>query len=102
VSAMPGPWPFRWGSSSPTCAALLGRLGRGLGIYLTDFVIVSALGALYVHFGGCRWWPHLLWRQSAVIALIVHSCYRLASLAAKTGCNGSSRRVLVVTVAVKR
>jgi chromate transporter len=39
------------------------------------------LGALYVHFGGLSWMTAVFYGVSpAVIALIIHSCYRLAKL----------------------
>jgi chromate transporter len=43
--------------------------------------MVAALGALYVHFGGLPWMTAIFYGVSpAVIALILHSCYRLAKL----------------------
>src|SRR6266850_271613 len=50
-----------------------GAWAGGWAFILPNFVIVAALAALYVHFGGLPWVP-------AVIALILHSCYRLAKL----------------------
>src|SRR6185312_217366 len=45
------------------------------------FLIVAALGALYVHFGGLTWMTAVFYGVSpAVIALILHSCWRLAKL----------------------
>jgi len=42
---------------------------------------LAALGALYVHFGGLSWMTAVFYGVSpAVIALILHSCYRLAKL----------------------
>src|SRR5262244_1713052 len=53
----------------------------GWAFILPNFVIVAALGALYVHFGGLSWMTALFYGVSpAVIALILHSCYRLAKL----------------------
>src|SRR5215813_9854924 len=53
----------------------------GWAFILPNFVIVAVLGALYVHFGGLSWMTALFYGVSpAVIALIVHSCYRLAKL----------------------
>jgi chromate transporter len=44
-------------------------------------LIVAALGALYVHFGGLSWMTAIFYGVSpAVIALILHSCWRLAKL----------------------
>jgi len=48
---------------------------------LPNFIIVAALGALYVHFGGLPWVTAIFYGVSpAVIALILHSCYRLTKL----------------------
>ena len=53
----------------------------GWAFILPNFVIVAALGALYVHFGGLSWMTALFYGvRPAVIALILHSCYRLAML----------------------
>jgi chromate transport protein ChrA len=50
-------------------------------ILLPNFVIVAAMGALYVHFGGLPWVTAIFYGVSpAVIALILHSCYRLTKL----------------------
>lgn len=48
---------------------------------LPNFLIVAALGALYVHLGGLRAIAAIFYGVGpAVIALILHSCYRLAKL----------------------
>jgi len=48
---------------------------------LPNFVIVAALGALYVYFGDLKPVTGIFYGVSpAVIALILHSCYRLAKL----------------------
>src|SRR5689334_8473790 len=53
----------------------------GWAFILPNFIIVAALGALYVRFGGLSWMTALFDGVSpAVIALILHSCYRLAKL----------------------
>jgi chromate transporter len=53
----------------------------GCAFILPNFVIVAALGALYVHFGGLQLATAIFYGASpAVIALILHSCYRLAKL----------------------
>src|SRR6516162_3611989 len=55
--------------------------GGGWAFILPNFLIVAALGALYVHFGGLSWMTAVFYGVSpAVIALILHSCYRLAKL----------------------
>ena len=80
-----------------------GAWAGGWAFILPNFVIVAALGALYVHFGGLQPVTAIFYGVSpAVIALILHSCYRLAKLgmehwlqwALAVGCFG-------VTVAVR-
>jgi chromate transporter len=58
-----------------------GAWAGGWAFILPNFLIVAALGALYVHFGGLSWMTAIFYGVSpAVIALILHSCWRLAKL----------------------
>ena len=58
-----------------------GAWAGGWAFILPNFVIVAALGALYVYFGGLQPVTAIFYGVSpAVIALILHSCYRLAKL----------------------
>jgi chromate transporter len=58
-----------------------GAWAGGWAFILPNFLIVAALGALYVHFGGLSWMTAVFYGVSpAVIALILHSTYRLAKL----------------------
>ena len=58
-----------------------GAWAGGWAFILPNFVIVSALGLLYVHLGGLPAVTAIFYGVSpAVIALIVHSCYRLGKL----------------------
>ncbi|MBV8752513.1 MAG: chromate transporter, partial [Hyphomicrobiales bacterium] len=58
-----------------------GAWAGGWAFILPNFVIVAALGALYVYFGDLKPVTGIFYGVSpAVIALIVHSCYRLAKL----------------------
>src|SRR6266403_5522331 len=58
-----------------------GAWAGGWAFILPNFIIVSALGALYVHFSGLPILTAIFYSVSpAVIALILHSCYRLAKL----------------------
>jgi chromate transporter len=58
-----------------------GAWAGGWAFILPNFLIVAALGAVYVHFGGLSWMTAVFYGVSpAVIALILHSCYRLAKL----------------------
>jgi chromate transporter len=58
-----------------------GACAGGWAFILPNFLIVVALGALYVHFGELSWMTAIFYGVSpAVIALILHSCWRLAKL----------------------
>jgi chromate transporter len=58
-----------------------GAWAGGWAFILPNFVIVAALAALYVRFGGLPLVTAIFYGVSpAVIALILHSCYRLAKL----------------------
>jgi chromate transporter len=58
-----------------------GAWAGGWAFILPNFVIVAALGALYVHLGDLQPITAIFYGVSpAVIALILHSCYRLAKL----------------------
>jgi len=58
-----------------------GAWAGGWAFILPNFVIVSVMGALYIHFGGLPWVTAIFYGVSpAVIALILHSCYRLTKL----------------------
>ena len=58
-----------------------GAWAGGGAFILPNFLIVAALAALYVHFGGLKLVTAIFYGVSpAVIALILHSCYRLAKL----------------------
>ena len=62
-------------------AGFWGAWVGGWAFILPNFLIVAALGALYVHFGGLTLMTAVFYGVSpAVIALILHSCYRLAKL----------------------
>jgi len=58
-----------------------GAWAGGWAFILPNFVIVASLGALYVYLGDLQPVTAIFYGVSpAVIALIVHSCYRLAKL----------------------
>src|SRR6266480_4273008 len=58
-----------------------GAWAGGWAFILPNFVIVVTLASLYVHFGGLSLVTAIFYGVSpAVIALILHSCYRLAKL----------------------
>jgi len=61
-----------------------GAWAGGWAFILPNFMIVAALGALYVYFGGLSPVRAIFYGVSpAVIALILHSCYRLTKLGMK-------------------
>ena len=58
-----------------------GAWAGGWSFILPNFVIVAALGALYVYLGDLKAVTGIFYGVSpAVIALILHSCWRLAKL----------------------
>src|SRR5215469_10727942 len=80
--SLPGPLAIQVGIYA---AFLRGRFwGAWIGgwaFIFPNFVIVAALGALYVYFGDLKPITAIFYGVSpAVIALILHSCYRLAKL----------------------
>ncbi len=104
------------------CQSLPGPLAIQVGIYVSyirggfwgawaggwafifpNFVIVATLGALYVHFGDLPPVRAIFYGVSpAVIALIVHSCYRLARLGMEDVIQwGIAGVCLAVTVAMQ-
>jgi chromate transporter len=67
-------------------AGARGAWAGGWAFILPNFLVVAALGALYVHFGGLKLVTAIFYGVSpAVIALILHSCYRLARLGMEDG-----------------
>src|SRR5881296_3572631 len=75
----------------------------GWAFILPNFIIVAALAALYVHFGGLPWVTSIFYGVSpAVIALILHSCYRLTKLGMKDAVEWVlAAAAFVITVAVQ-
>lgn len=58
-----------------------GAWAGGWAFILPNFLIVAALGAMFVHFGGLSPVTAIFYGVSpAVISLILHSCWRLAKL----------------------
>src|SRR6266849_1158881 len=80
-----------------------GAWAGGWAFILPNFVIVVALGALYVHFGGLSLVTAIFYGVSpAVIALILHSCYRLTKLGMRDWIEWAlAAAAFVVTVAVQ-
>src|SRR5216117_877650 len=80
-----------------------GAWAGGWAFILPNFVILAALDALYVHFGGLPWVTAIFYGVSpAVIALILHSCYRLTKLGMKDWLEWTLAAVaFAITVAVQ-
>ena len=80
-----------------------GAWAGGWAFILPNFLIVATLGALYAHFGGLSPVRAIFYGVSpAVIALILHSCYRLAKLGMEDVMQWSiAGACLAVTVALQ-
>jgi len=80
-----------------------GAWAGGWAFILPNFVIVAALGALYVRLEGLPAVAHIFYGVSpAVIALILHSCYRLTKLGMKDWLEWAlAAAAFVITVAVQ-
>jgi chromate transporter len=80
-----------------------GAWAGGWAFILPNFVIVSAVGALYVHWGELSAVKAIFYGVSpAVIALILHSCYRLTKLGMTDWLEwGLAAAAFVITVAVR-
>src|SRR5271167_3734709 len=80
--SLPGPLAIQVGVYvSYLRAGFWGAWAGGWAFILPNFMIVAALGALYVYFGDLKPVTAIFYGVSpAVIALILHSCYRLGRL----------------------
>src|SRR5438034_2540842 len=80
-----------------------GAWAGGWAFILPNFLIVATLGALYVHFGDLPLVRAIFYGVSpAVIAMILHSCYRLAKLGMEDVMQWSiAGACLAVTVALQ-
>src|ERR1700675_3886623 len=80
-----------------------GAWAGGWAFILPNFLVVTALGALYVHFSGLPILTAIFYGVSpAVIALILHSCYRLGKLGMEDWLQWAIAAVcFVITVALK-
>ncbi len=80
--SLPGPLAIQVGIYvSYLRAGFWGAWAGGWAFILPNFVIVAALGALYIHLGDLPAVTAIFYGVSpAVIALILHSCYRLTKL----------------------
>src|SRR5438132_5247191 len=80
-----------------------GAWAGGWAFILPNFVIVASLAALYVHFEGLPAVAAIFYGVSpAVIALILHSCYRLTKLGMKDWLEWAlAAAAFVITVALQ-
>ena len=80
--SLPGPLAIQVGIfASHMRGGFWGAWAGGWSFILPNFLLVSALAALYVHFGGLPWMTAVFYGVSpAVIAMIVHSAWRLTKL----------------------
>jgi chromate transporter len=102
--SMPGPLAIQVGIFiSYMRGGFWGAWAGGWAFILPNFLIVAALGALYVHFGGLSWMTAIFYGVSpCVIALILHSCWRLGKLGMEDRFQWAVAIVsLIVTVAVQ-
>jgi len=101
---MPGPLAIQVGVYiSYLRAGFWGAWAGGWAFILPNFVIVAGLGALYVYLGDLKPVTAIFYGVSpAVIALILHSCYRLAKLGMEDWAQWAIAGVcLVVTVVLQ-
>jgi chromate transporter len=102
--SLPGPLAIQVGIYiSYLRAGFWGAWAGGWAFIFPNFVIVAALGALYVHLGDLKPVTAIFYGVSpAVIALILHSCYRLAKLGMEDWIQWAIAAVcFVVTVALQ-
>src|SRR6201981_4096054 len=104
AQSLPGPLAIQVGIfASYLRGGFWGAWAGGWPFILPNFLIVAALGALYVNFGGLSWMTAIFYGVSpAVIALILHSCWRLAKLGIEDWLQwGIAAVSFVITVAVQ-
>jgi chromate transporter len=102
--SLPGPLAIQVGIYiSYLRAGFWGAWAGGWAFILPNFVIVAALGALYVYLGDLKPVSAIFYGVSpAVIALILHSCWRLAKLGMEDWLQWAIAAVcFVVTIALQ-
>jgi chromate transporter len=80
--SMPGPLAIQVGIFAAYMrGGFWGAWAGGWAFIFPNFVMVALLGALYVHFGDLPWMTGVFYGVApVVIALILHSCWRLAKM----------------------
>src|SRR3569833_180893 len=102
--SLPGPLAIQVGIYiSYMRAGFWGAWAGGWSFILPNFIIVAGLGALYVHLGDLKPVTAIFYGVSpAVIALILHSCWRLAKLGLEDWLQWAIAAVcFVVTIALQ-
>jgi chromate transporter len=102
--SLPGPLAIQVGIYvSYLRAGFWGAWAGGWAFILPNFVIVAALGALYVYLGDLKPVTAIFYGVSpAVIALILHSCWRLAKLGMEDRLQWAIATIcFVVTIALR-
>jgi chromate transporter len=102
--SLPGPLAIQVGIYiSYLRAGFWGAWAGGSAFILPNFVIVAALGALYVYLGDLKPVTAIFYGVSpAVIALILHSCWRLAKLGMEDWLQWAIAAVcFIVTIALR-
>ncbi|HZT25927.1 MAG TPA: chromate efflux transporter [Pseudolabrys sp.] len=102
--SLPGPLAIQVGIYiSYLRAGFWGAWAGGWAFIFPNFVIVAGLGALYVYLGDLKPVTAIFYGVSpAVIALILHSCYRLAKLGMEDRIQWAIAGVcLVITIALQ-
>jgi chromate transporter len=102
--SLPGPLAIQVGIFiSHLRGGFWGAWAGGWAFILPNFLIVAGLGALYVHFGALQPVTAIFYGVSpVVIALILHSCYRLIKLGMEDWLQWSvAAACFVVTVMLK-
>ena len=101
--SLPGPLAIQVGIYVILRAGFWGAWAGGWAFILPNFIIAAALGALYVALGDLKPVTAIFYGVSpAVIALILHSCYRLAKLGMEDQIQwGIATLCFVVTVALQ-
>jgi len=102
--SLPGPLAIQVGIwISYIRGGVWGAWAGGWAFILPNFIIVSVVGALYVHWGELSAVKAIFYGVSpAVIALILHSCYRLTKLGMTDWLEwGLAAAAFVITVALR-
>jgi chromate transporter len=102
--SMPGPLAIQVGIFAAYMrGGFWGAWAGGWAFILPNFILVALLGALYVHYGDLPWMTGVFYGVApVVIALILHSCWRLVKMGMEDWLQWAiAAGAFVVTVALK-